>query len=57
MKRLINGVQVVCGLTLLLLYLTDVVSEVPWSIFTVLLGGGLVVDGARGLLANRGKRE
>ncbi|MGW0839113.1 hypothetical protein ACWD26_02940 [Streptomyces sp. NPDC002787] len=57
MNRLINGVKVVCGLTLLLLYLTDVVTAVPWSIFAILLGGGLAVDGTRGLLAKRGNPE
>ncbi|MEU7279957.1 hypothetical protein AB0A69_14400 [Streptomyces sp. NPDC045431] len=38
------------GMVLLALYLTDTLTTVPYSIFAVLSGTALIVDGCRGLL-------
>ncbi|MFJ8649207.1 hypothetical protein ACIRNI_24190 [Streptomyces sp. NPDC093546] len=37
------------GVVLLALYLTDILTTVPYSIFAVLAGTALIVDGCRGL--------
>jgi len=52
-NHLIDAARILCGSVLLLLHLTDVVSEVPYSVFAVLLGAGLVVDAVRNIVAKR----
>ncbi|MHC5908382.1 hypothetical protein ACVNF4_31540 [Streptomyces sp. S6] len=52
-KALFAGVQVAAGLTLTVLYLLGKITEVPYSIFAIMFGTGLLVDGCRSLHALR----
>ncbi|MEU7021775.1 hypothetical protein ABZ990_14090 [Streptomyces sp. NPDC046203] len=49
MNRWTACAAVAAGAALLALYLTDVVATVPYSVFAVLAGTALVVDGLRKL--------
>ncbi|MFD3681568.1 hypothetical protein [Streptomyces sp. NPDC058613] len=46
-KKWIAAAELAAGLVLLALFLFEVVGVVPYSIFVVLAGGGLLVAGAR----------
>ncbi|MFJ4692928.1 hypothetical protein [Streptomyces sp. NPDC088766] len=57
MKYLLNGFKMVIGLALVACYLAEVISELPYSIIAVALGGVLMVDGTRSVRsARRGKK-
>ncbi|MFJ3927860.1 hypothetical protein [Streptomyces sp. NPDC090022] len=47
MRRAIPYAAVAAGVTLLALYLSEVIDTVPYSIFAVLAGTALLVDGVR----------
>lgn len=56
MKHLFNGAKIATGITLVICYLTEVISELPYSIIAVALGGVLMVDGIQSVRsARRGK--
>ncbi|MEU8648625.1 hypothetical protein [Streptomyces sp. NPDC048737] len=53
MKYLFNGFKIAMGSALLVCYLTDVISELPYSVIAVALGGILMVDGIQSVRSAR----
>ncbi|MET8978856.1 hypothetical protein ABZX85_24875 [Streptomyces sp. NPDC004539] len=52
-KALIAGAQVAVGSTLTALLLLGEITEVPYSVFAIMVGTTLMVDGCRNLHALR----
>ncbi|SEC82112.1 hypothetical protein [Streptomyces sp. TLI_105] len=48
---------IVTGILLMILYLFEVISASPYSTFAILVGGALVVDGARRVRDLRRKQD
>ncbi len=57
MKKLTAYGFITAGVALLILYVSEVIATVPYSVFAILAGTGFIVEGIRRVIQSRQMKE